>query len=176
MRRESWVTVPNALSLSRLLLAAAFPVVSAPSRRLALVALASASDWLDGWLARRGGIASRGGAILDPVTDRAFVLAAVSTFLFEGALTSGQYFVLLARDIMTAVGFLVARSVTWLRPVEFKARLLGKLVTTLQLGVLFALLLRPDLVAVLIFAVGIVSAAAIADYTLALWRARARTA
>ena len=89
MRRESWVTVPNALSLSRLVLAAAFPVVSGPGRRLALVALASASDWLDGWLARRGGIASRGGAILDPITDRAFVLAAVSTFLFEGALTSG---------------------------------------------------------------------------------------
>lgn len=176
MRRESWVTVPNALSLSRLVLAAAFPAVSEPGRRLVLVALAAASDWLDGWLARRGGTASRGGAILDPVTDRVFVLTALSTFLFEGALTGAQYAVLLARDFMTAVGFLVARSVSWLRPVEFKARTLGKVVTALQLAVLFALLLRPDLVAPLVLVVGVASAAAIADYTLALWRARAHPA
>lgn len=176
MRPESWVTLPNALSLSRLVFAAAFPAVNGPGPRLALVALASASDWLDGFLARRGDTISRGGALLDPVTDRVFVLAAVSTFLYEGALTSTQYVVLLSRDLMTAIGFLVARSIAWLRPVEFKARLLGKLVTALQLAVLFALLLRRDLVAPLIVAVGVASAAAIADYTLALWRARARTA
>ena len=38
------------------------------------------------------------------------------------------------------VGFLVARMIPWLRPVEFKARVLGKVVTVLQLLTLAAVL------------------------------------
>ena len=105
-----------------------------------------------------------------------FALTAVSVFLYEGALGTAEYFVLLSRDIMTAIGFLVARMMTWLRAVEFKARLIGKVVTALQLATLFVILLAPRWTAVMVAVVGIASVAAVADYTLALWRARARPA
>jgi hypothetical protein len=64
--------------------------------------------------------------------------------------------------------------VPWLRNVQFRARLLGKLVTVLQLATLLAVLLAPSVVAALVLTVGALSAAAIVDYTYALWRARER--
>ncbi|HWJ22747.1 MAG TPA: CDP-alcohol phosphatidyltransferase family protein, partial [Gemmatimonadaceae bacterium] len=167
-------SLPNVVSMSRVVLAAGFVGARGAEERLALIGVASVTDFLDGWLARRRNAATRWGALIDPIADRIFVLTAVSAFLLSGELTTWQYFVLLSRDIMTAVGFLVARLVPWLRPVEFKARYLGKVVTTLQLATFIAILAYPDLVTFLVLLVGVASAAAIVDYTYALWRARAR--
>jgi cardiolipin synthase len=175
MPRERFATLPNALSLSRIALAVAFALAGSTAVRVAIVIVASASDWLDGWLARRAGTASRWGALLDPITDRVFALTAVSVFLYEGALDTVEYFVLLSRDLMTAIGFLVARSVSWLRPVAFRARIPGKIVTALQLATLIAVPMFPHLVAPLVYVVGAVSLWAIIDYTLMLWRERVRT-
>jgi hypothetical protein len=94
--------------------------------------------------------------------------------LFSGLLGSGQYFIFISRDLATAIGFLVARLVPWLRPVVFRARLLGKAVTVLQLATLVVVLIFPAAVSGLIIAIGLLSAMSIVDYTLALWRARAR--
>ena len=165
--------LPNVLSFSRLVLAAGFVAMDGVGARVGLIGVAAATDFLDGWLARRVNAASRWGALIDPIADRFFVLTAVATMLFSGALTTSQYFVLIARDLATAVGFLVARAVRWLQPVEFRARWLGKAVTALQLGALVAALVAPRWLAPLLVGVGITSLAAIADYTLALWRARA---
>ena len=111
--------------------------------------------------------------MLDPFADRVFVLTGVATFLFTGALSTTEYFIFIMRDLATAVGFLVARSIPWLRTVEFKARVLGKVVTVLQLATLAAVLVVPDAVPLLLAGVATASVLSIADYTLALWRARA---
>ena len=168
------LTLPNVLSLSRLVLAAAFVGMPGTAARVTLIGLASATDFLDGWLARRNGVASRWGALIDPIADRAFVFTAVCVYLFEGRLGTGQYFTFLARDLATALGFLVARAVTWLRTVQFQARFSGKVVTVLQLATLLAVPLAPGAVHWLIVAIGVAAAVSIVDYTLALWRARAR--
>jgi cardiolipin synthase (CMP-forming) len=166
--------LPNLISLSRVVLAAAFIVFRDPTVRLGLVALAGFTDFLDGWLARRAHAATRWGALIDPFADRVFALVALTVFLVDGTLSFAGYFVMLSRDIMTATGFLVARIVPWLRPVEFKARFLGKLVTVLQLATFVALLRFPQWVSTGLWTVGITSALSIVDYTFALWRARAR--
>ena len=173
--RERLVTLPNAISLSRLGLAAAFVAASDVAVRVGLLAAAALTDFLDGWIARRRG-ATRWGALIDPIADRAFALAAVSALLFDGLLATWEYFVLIARDLFTALGFLVARAVAGLRDVTFQARWLGKAVTVLQLAAFLVALLAPAWTAPVVAAVGIASAASIADYTLALWRARARAA
>ena len=174
MNQAARLSLPNLISLSRLVLAAAFLLTPGAAARAALVLAAGASDVLDGWLARRRHTVSAYGAMLDPITDRVFALVAMSVFLFEGALTTGQFLLLLARDIATAIGFLVARTITWLKPVQFKARLPGKIVTGLQFVTLLAVLVTPALVPPLIAAVAIGAVWAIVDYTIALWRARAR--
>ncbi len=172
MLRRSLGTLPNLLSLSRIALAAAFVMMPGTRARIWLIVAAAITDFLDGWIARRVDATSRWGALLDPITDRVFVLAAVATFVVSGALGTTQYFVLILRDLATAIGFVVARSIPWLRTVNFRARPLGKIVTTLQLATLAAVLVRPTLVQGFVIAVGATSVLAIADYTRALWTAR----
>lgn len=163
------------MSLSRVVLALAFVLVSEPWDRIALIAVAGFTDFMDGWLARHARNESTAGALLDPLADRIFVLVAISTYLVEGVLTTGQYFIFLTRDIATAVGFLVAKIIPTLRPAVFRARLLGKIVTVVQLIALVAIVLLPELTDILIATIGIISAASIVDYTIALWRGRVRS-
>jgi cardiolipin synthase len=174
MKRVALLTLPNSVSLSRLLLAVAFVLSGDRWVRVGLIAVAGLTDFLDGWLARRNRLETRTGALLDPVADRAFVLAAVSVYLFESLISTTEYFVILARDFATAIGFLAAQVIPWLRPAVFQARLLGKSVTVLQLTFLVVVLLLPVLGDALVLAIGVVSAASIVDYTIALWRARGR--
>ena len=175
MNRRVLLYLPSVISLTRLAMAAAFAMIPTPATRVALVLAASLTDFLDGWLARRANLTTKWGALIDPIADRMFVFTAVCVFLFEGAIGTSQYFMLISRDFMTAVGFLVARAVSWLRPITFRARLSGKIVTTLQLAALIAVLMQPQWARTLILLVGLTSVWAIADYTLMLWRERERT-
>jgi cardiolipin synthase len=165
-------SIPNIISLSRVALAAAFVVDHDPNARLMIVLAAAVTDMLDGWLARKAGLTSRFGALIDPFADRVFALVAVATFVYEGSMTTLQYFIMIFRDLMTAVGFLVAKSVSWLRPVEFRARWSGKAVTALQMVTFVAVLKFPGYVDGLIWAVGALSLYSVIDYTWALWKAR----
>jgi cardiolipin synthase (CMP-forming) len=165
--------LPNIISSSRVLLAAGFVAANSAEMRLGLVGVAAATDFLDGWLARRAKWTTRWGALIDPIADRVFALVAVTTFLVMGVLSITGYFILISRDIMTAIGFLVARLVPWLKSVEFKARFPGKVVTVLQFVTFVALLRYPQWVTACLWLVGIISVYSVADYTVALWRARA---
>jgi CDP-diacylglycerol--glycerol-3-phosphate 3-phosphatidyltransferase len=172
--RRTLGTLPNILSCSRLALAAGFVASSTRETQVGIIGVAAVTDFLDGWLARRVHATSRWGAMLDPIADRFFVLTVVATLLFTGALSTGAYFILIMRDLATAVGFLVARIIPWLRSVPFQARISGKVVTVLQLLTLAVLLTVPVIAPWLLAVVAIASVASIVDYTLALWRARAR--
>lgn len=172
MLRELLRVLPNVVSLSRLALAVAFVAAEEPLTRALLVAAAAASDALDGWIARAAGVTSRAGALIDPLADRIFAILAVSSLLFDGVLTTVQYFILLSRDIMTMVGFFVARIMPTLREVPFQAKQSGKVVTVLQFFALFVALARPSWAAVFVYCTGAASAFSVADYTMGLVRAR----
>jgi cardiolipin synthase (CMP-forming) len=72
-------TVPNALSLARLLGVPVFLwLVLGPKAdgwAVALLMLAGFSDWLDGKIARAWNQTSRLGRLLDPLADRLYILA-----------------------------------------------------------------------------------------------------
>ncbi|HEY1952347.1 MAG TPA: CDP-alcohol phosphatidyltransferase family protein [Gemmatimonadaceae bacterium] len=175
MTRRAWFNLPNTISLSRVVLALGFVLVSEPWDRIALIAVAGLTDFMDGWLARHKKSESTAGALLDPLADRIFVLVAISTYLVEGQLTTAQYFIFLTRDLATAAGFVVAKIIPTLRPAVFRARMLGKIVTVLQLIALVTIVVMPELTDLMIAAIGVVSLASIVDYTIALWRGRARS-
>jgi CDP-diacylglycerol--glycerol-3-phosphate 3-phosphatidyltransferase len=176
MERESLATLPNLISLSRLGLAAAFVVFKSANARLLVITTAGVTDFLDGYLARRGGSASKWGALIDPIADRFFVFTAVCALLFDNVIGDWQYAILISRDFMTAVGFLTARAIPWLRSVRFKSRMIGKVVTVLQLATLALVFVAPHLVNFALVLVGIASVISVSDYTLALWHARERAA
>lgn len=77
------------LGVLRLALAAAFPAAAARGdwSAVAVFALAAASDYADGPLARRAGRPSAYGTVLDNVADVAFVLAGTATAASAGAVT-----------------------------------------------------------------------------------------
>lgn len=162
--------LPNVLSLSRLLLAALF-IPAGRGARIALILVAAATDFLDGWLARRTHTATRWGALLDPIADRIFVVVAVVSYVLNGELSVVQALLLLPRDIATALAYFVARAVPALQRVQFKARYPGKIVTVLQLVTLIVLVLGLHPLAPLIALVALASVVAIADYAHAVSRA-----
>ena len=167
-------TLPNLVSSSRVALAVGFVASDAVPTKLALIGIASLTDFLDGWLARRTKGTSRFGALLDPIADRFFVLGVVISYVAGGQLNAWQAVAIMFRDVMSVIGFFVARSVSWLRAIPFKARPIGKAVTVVQLVTFLAVLLAPTLVNGLVWLVATLGLAATIDYTLMLWRQRVR--
>ncbi len=172
MTRGPLAALPNLLSLSRLLMAGLFVLLKSTESRLLLIAAAGATDFLDGWIARKWGSTTKWGALIDAVADRFFVFAAICVLLFDDAVTNGEYVLFMFRDFFTAVGFVGAKAIPVLRRVPFRSRPSGKVVTVLQLATLALVYLRPSLVWPMAIAVGVVSVYSVADYTVALWKER----
>ena len=110
--RVNWaslLTLPNFLSSLRFPLAAVFVLADGMPARVTLLGLASATDLLDGWLARRTGRTTRWGALLDPVADKTFVFAALTAFVVHRELSLRDHATILSRDIGTAAGALVGK-------------------------------------------------------------------
>ncbi|WP_373060819.1 CDP-alcohol phosphatidyltransferase family protein, partial [Gemmatimonas sp.] len=102
------LTVPNLVSTSRVVLAVGFLAMDAVPVRLALIGVASLTDFLDGWIARRTKVVSRYGALIDPVADRFFVLCVVIAYVVGDQLTVWQAVVIFFRDIMSLIGWFTA--------------------------------------------------------------------
>jgi CDP-diacylglycerol--glycerol-3-phosphate 3-phosphatidyltransferase/cardiolipin synthase len=161
--RARLLTVPNTLSFLRLPLALAFMLTASPAARAAIIVVASITDGLDGWLARRWRQDTGAGQIVDPITDKLFVLVALATLVARGELEPWMIVLLLTRDIYTSFAFLTLLLLEW--HVHFKARWSGKTVTVLQMSVMLAALLLPWAVLPLVIATAAASLVAIADYT-----------
>lgn len=160
----TFVNAPNLISLTRVPLALAFILLHDTATRVALIVIAAASDWLDGWWARTRGPATRTGAIVDPTTDKIFVVSALIGFVTSGVLTGAQLMLLLARDVFVAVG---AAAVLALRlPVRLSARFPGKVLTNVQIAAVLVLLLAPRTAAVVVAIAAAVSVWAIVDYAM----------
>lgn len=165
------LSLPNLLSFARLPLAAAFVLTDTTAARIVILALVALTDMADGFFARRLDAHDRSaGQIIDPVTDKLFVLIALIAFAVRGEVSTGALFVLLARDIFTTVAFIALRALQW--DIEFRARMSGKAVTVLQLAALFALVFWRAALQPLIWTTAALSVLAIADYTRAAVRQR----
>lgn len=105
-------TIPNVISFIRLLGIPAFCiliVVGNDVGAIVLLAIFGATDWVDGFLARRLKQRTQLGARLDPIADRLYILATVAALLVRGIVPWWFVAILFARDVMLACLFPVLR-------------------------------------------------------------------
>ncbi|MDP9844204.1 CDP-alcohol phosphatidyltransferase family protein [Streptosporangium lutulentum] len=97
-------TVPNALSLARLLGVPVFLwLVLGPQAdgwAVALLMLAGFSDWLDGKIARAWNQTSKLGRLLDPLADRLYILATLFGLAMRGIIPWWLALAIPLRDVM----------------------------------------------------------------------------
>lgn len=112
------LTIPNVLSLARLLILpfvyldlAVDPI--AHGRALTLIAVFAATDWFDGYIARRFDQVSRFGKLLDPISDRILIVVVGVGMVVGGLIPAWAVAVIVVRDVLVlAVGLvLVGRGV-----------------------------------------------------------------
>jgi len=135
------MTLPNLLTLSRLPLSVVlFACIAFEQWRAGLLvfALASLTDWLDGWLARRLNQLSDIGRNLDPLIDKVMVGGAFIYLMpVQGAgLYPWMVTVVVGRELLITG----LRGMMEAQGVKFGADNLGKLKMVLQCVVLIAIL------------------------------------
>jgi phosphatidylglycerophosphate synthase len=134
---------PGLLSLGRLPLAIAFPLVwPRPALAAGVVAAAAATDVLDGFVARKLHQETETGALLDPLMDKAFVLGVAATLIASRVVTPVEAALLVTRDVVELP--LVAYVMAYRVPGDRRANAAGKLTTALQFVSVGAVLLRVD--------------------------------
>ena len=100
------LTVPNILSLLRLLLVPVFAWAILSGRdglALAVLFVSGITDYLDGYLARRWGQVSRVGQLLDPFADRLYILSTLLGLGWRGIVPWWVIAVIVARDVLLAL-------------------------------------------------------------------------
>jgi CDP-diacylglycerol--glycerol-3-phosphate 3-phosphatidyltransferase len=138
--------IPNILTLFRI---AMIPVIAvlllSPSREAGfwacvVFAIASITDWLDGYLARRMGIVTTFGKFLDPIADKMIVMAALVMILPYSRVPAWMVLVILGREIIITG----LRGIASTEGIVIPASDLGKFKTIFQIVAILALLLHYD--------------------------------
>ncbi|HOF18963.1 MAG TPA: CDP-alcohol phosphatidyltransferase family protein [Phycisphaerae bacterium] len=160
-----WGTLnwPNRVSMIRLLLLAPFIVLVinqndphlgwARHAAVAVFALMAVSDFLDGVLARRLNARTRLGAILDPLADKALIICSVVLLSLPASAVRGHELpnwvvvAVVGKDLYVMIGFVVVYLVT--DRFRVQPTLAGKTATFGQLVMVLAVLLAPDMDALL---------------------------
>ena len=140
------LNLPNLITMGRI---AAIPLLCflllSPDREngfwaAALFAVASVTDWLDGYLARRMGIVTVFGKFLDPIADKLIVMAALIMILPFDRVPAWMVLVILGRE-MIITGL---RGIASTEGIVIPASNLGKFKTIFQLVAIIGLLLHYD--------------------------------
>src|ERR687898_3453864 len=128
------MTLPNLITIVRLVMVPLIVVMIGQERWAAvfvLSALAGMSDGVDGYIPRRFNMRSEFGAYLDALADKALLVSIYVTLSVTGVLPGWLAIVVVSRDLM----IISAIMVSWLmqRPVAIKPLAISKLNTGAQI-------------------------------------------
>ena len=144
--RTGVMNLPNLLTLARI---AAVPVVvilllfdsrAAGMWAASLFGLAAATDFIDGWLARKWQVETVLGKFLDPLADKLIVMAALIMLIPLERVPAWAVFIILARE-MVITGL---RSIASSEGIVIAASDLGKYKTIYQMVAIPGLMLHYD--------------------------------
>ncbi len=145
-----FLTLPTMLTWARIvaipLIVAVFYLPWSPAQinltAAVLFVVVAATDWLDGWLARRLNQTSAFGAFLDPVADKFLVCASILILLDLDRVSALVAFIIIGREIA------ISALREWMAKIgasgNVAVHMLGKLKTATQMGAIVFLLLDAD--------------------------------
>lgn len=138
--------LPNVLTLFRIVVIPPLVIILlSPSKTAGLIAtllfsVASITDWLDGYLARRLEIVTVLGKFLDPIADKLIVMAALIMIIPFGRVPAWMVLVILGREIIITG----LRGIASNEGIVIAASRLGKYKTIFQIVAILGLLLHYD--------------------------------
>ena len=137
------LNLPNVLTLLRILLVPVLVVVLLPAREgdgdlwAAIVfALASATDAMDGYLARTRNAMTTFGKLMDPIADKLLIIAALVALVVAGPAGAWVAMVIIARELTVTVTRMQATQ----HGVIIAANWWGKAKTIVQVAAIFFLI------------------------------------
>jgi CDP-diacylglycerol--glycerol-3-phosphate 3-phosphatidyltransferase len=156
------MNLPNILSLLRIALIPVLmgifllPYESAPLWATIVFVVASLTDWLDGYLARKWQQTSAFGAFLDPVADKLLVAVALVLVVYK----TPQWFVLIPVVIIISREITISALREWMAELgqrnAIKVSYIGKLKTAFQMLSIGCLIYFKPLLGLPIFDIGLV--------------------
>lgn len=156
--RVSQLNLPNTLSLIRiaasplLVLLLLYPARSLSIAATAVFVIVSATDWLDGYLARKWDKVTPLGKFLDPLADKLLITTAFIMLIQLGRVPAWGVALVVARE-MSVTGL---RAIASNAGVVIAASPLGKLKTVSQIACLIPLLIHYEFYGLNFHAIGIV--------------------
>ncbi len=145
-RRSPILNLPNLLTVLRIAIIPLLVILLlSPSRTAgllatALFALASITDWLDGYIARRMGVVTLFGKFLDPIADKLIVAAALIMIIPFGRAPAWMVLLIISREIIITG----LRGIASTEGIVIPASNLGKFKTIFQIVAILCLLLHYD--------------------------------
>ncbi|MEO8069964.1 MAG: CDP-diacylglycerol--glycerol-3-phosphate 3-phosphatidyltransferase [Acidobacteriota bacterium] len=146
------MNLPNTITLGRIFLVPLLVVVLLTSfdgrewfgisneiLGAAIFAVASVTDWLDGYLARRRGQVTELGQWIDPLADKLLVTAALISLVQLGSAPAWMVAVILGRELSVTV----LRSIVHGRGQTLPASSMGKVKMVAQVAAILMLILGP---------------------------------
>jgi len=128
------LSIPNLITLARILLVPVVVWAIASDQMLfafLLFAAAGVSDAVDGFLAKRFGMASQLGAFLDPLADKVLIVAIYVSLGIVDALPRWLVILVVSRDLLIVGGVIFSWIVN--KPVSVKPHMVSKINTAVQL-------------------------------------------
>jgi CDP-diacylglycerol--glycerol-3-phosphate 3-phosphatidyltransferase len=167
---------PTVLTLSRIVLIPVFIfiVYHHPVFGAIIFGIASITDFLDGYLARRSGKITKFGIILDPIADKFLVISALIVLVDMERLPAWIAIIIIVRE------FLVTglRAVALSKDIVIPAEVGGKIKTTTQIAAILCLILMGSIFNIDLYDVGVIliwialvlSIISGVQYTTSFWR------
>jgi cardiolipin synthase len=135
------MTIPNLITILRVLLVPIFIIYMINDKTLGsliIFVIASASDALDGFIARVFHKKSDLGAYLDPLADKILLIAAYITLAILKMIPAWLAVLIISRDVIILLGVLILYLNRY--PVKIHPSLLSKSTTCLQIATILMIL------------------------------------
>ncbi|MCK4259632.1 MAG: CDP-diacylglycerol--glycerol-3-phosphate 3-phosphatidyltransferase [Halanaerobiales bacterium] len=141
------MNLPNKLSLLRIVLVPVFLIFLlaqfglpfepyAKYFAIAIFILAALTDSLDGYIARKHGLITKLGKLMDPLADKMLISGALIALVSMGEISAWPAFIIIAREF-AVTGF---RSIASAEGVVIAASIWGKMKTVLQIIAIVAVM------------------------------------